>query len=102
MVDREEFFSKHSHMNDRLVSVRYPKLSDLLVLAHKVGSIDPEGRFLCGMARDFHHREVLRIDPNASLEKVLILALRSCLHYVAAVGPQVFLADSRECVVRRS
>jgi len=42
---------------ERLVSIGHPKLSDLLVLANKVGSIDPEGWFLCGMAGDFDHRE---------------------------------------------
>src|SRR6266550_2218745 len=56
------------YFNGRLIAVRKPKTINSLVLPYKIGSIDPEGRFLCRVANDFHNREVDRIDPYFPLE----------------------------------
>ena len=77
MVNGEHSSPVHLHFNGRLVAARKPKAINFLVLPDKVGSIDPEGWLLGGMAGDFHNREVFGIDPNFPLEQVLVFAFRS-------------------------
>jgi len=100
MVNGEYSSPVHLHFNGRLVPARKPKTINSLVLPDKVGSIDPEGWLLGGMAGDFHNREVVGIDPNFPLEQILVFAFRSGFENEAMIRPSFLLTDQQERVIR--
>jgi hypothetical protein len=68
MIDGEYPSAVDFYINVRFVAIRYPETIDALILADKIGAINPEGWFSRGVTGDFHDGEVFGIDPNLSFE----------------------------------
>src|SRR5260370_26328817 len=100
MVDGEYPSPVHLPFNGRLVAVRNPKAINLLILPYKISSIDPEGRLFSRVARDFHNREIFRIDPYFPFKEILVFALRSGLENQAMIWADFLLPCHLQLVVR--
>jgi (2Fe-2S) ferredoxin len=59
MVNGEDSFPIHLHLNGRLVTERQPKAGNPLILSNKLGPINPEGSLFGRVAGDFHDREII-------------------------------------------
>src|SRR5205807_1017111 len=68
MIDSEDLSPIELQFHERLVPEGQPKTVNSLIFPDKLRSIYPEGRFLGGLARDFHDGEVDRINPYFALE----------------------------------
>lgn len=68
MIDREDLPPIHLHFYESFVLGGQPKTINSLIFADEVGSIDPERRFFRGVARNFHDREVGRVNPDFAFE----------------------------------
>src|ERR1700751_5256757 len=101
MLDAKNLLAVKFHFDERFVLDRKPKITNFLVLAHKIGSRDPKGQLLRRMAGNLDNGEFTAINPYFSFEEILIVALGNRLHHEAMMLTQVFFIEHTEGVVRR-
>lgn len=75
MVDCEDLLPIHSDLHVCLVLLRKPESIDLLIVAHEVDPLNPEGEFLSGMPDDPNDGVVSRINPHFAFEQIFVRAL---------------------------
>src|SRR5208283_4280215 len=101
VVDGQDLLAVQPNLHKRLVSLRQPESTNLLVLPHEVGSLDPEGKLPGGMAFDPDHRVVVNINPKFAFKQVLVFSFRRRLQDKTAVGSHLLFAQQSSAVVVR-
>jgi len=73
VLDGQDALAVDFHFDLGFIAERQPEFIDFLVLADKVGVVDPERRFLGGMAFNFCDGKILAVDPNFPFKEILVL-----------------------------
>jgi hypothetical protein len=102
VVNRQNFLPVDSDIGARFFSQEKPEPIDLLILTHKVHTLDPERRTLSEMSGDLHNREILLIDPYLSFKEVGFLALRNGVNNSAVSVSDPIVPNYFKSVVFRS
>src|ERR1700756_4103933 len=72
VIDRESLLAIQANLDKRHIPLWKPETADLLVLTHKIGSVDPERKLLCGMSFDPDNRIVIDVNPHLSLKQIFV------------------------------
>src|ERR1700722_13638661 len=74
VVNRQNLLAIESNVDKCHISLRKPKAVGLLVLAHKLCPLDPEGKLLGGMAFDPDNGIIVCINPYLAFEQIFVSA----------------------------
>src|ERR1700745_2963899 len=75
VFDTQDFLSKKSDLDKRLISFGKPKTINVLILSYEVGPLDPEREFLGGMPFDSNNGVVARVDSEFSFKQIFVFTL---------------------------
>ena len=76
MVDGEDLSAVDPQVDSGFIPKRQPETINSLILSDKFDAVNPEGRILGRVARSSYDGELLSIDPDLALKKILVFALR--------------------------
>jgi len=68
VIDGQNFLAIKSNVDKSHISFRKPEIADLLVLAHKVCSLNPERKLLRGLAFNPDNRIIFSVNPYLAFE----------------------------------
>src|SRR5271165_3225106 len=101
VVNGQDLPSIHSNLHRSFIPLWQPEFADLLVLPHKVSSINPEREFSGRMAFDSDDGVIFDINPQFSFKQVLVLSPGGSLHGETTVRSYLLFAEQRKSVVVR-
>src|ERR1700745_3222469 len=101
MINFQNLLAIQPNADKGHVSLLKPETADLLVLTHKVCSLNPERELFGGMAINPDDRIIFRVNPYLAFEEILVSPFRNRLRDEAVVRSHQLLTEQVQSVVCR-